>query len=144
MGEHPAPHDDEDNIADYNEPKCFICLNDNGTWLVHLMAMQRTCAFCGGNFIVGPHKVFGGGDGFDRHIKIDLPGIRTATLESFTCAHCGHVEFFVDVGGLANIRNMINYVPSTSPTTARYQECPSCSAVIKSGSRFCSNCGTPL
>ncbi len=90
---------------------------------MYVMLSRRQSSVCGNAMFVGPHRVFDGGDGFNRYIKIDLPGIRTAALESFTCAHCGHVEWFVDNGGLSNIRNTVNYQPLSSK---REVTCPSC------------------
>ena len=58
------------------------------------------CPKCQSRDIAGPHRLHAD----DRHLKIDLPGISTATLESFICLNCGYTELFPDYGGLENIR----------------------------------------
>jgi predicted nucleic-acid-binding Zn-ribbon protein len=101
------------------------------------MIQTKQCPKCGNNRIAGPHRVYG-----QHHVRIDLPGLSTATLEAFTCADCGYTEFYSDAMGLRNIRNVGRFVLSRpSQPTAR---CKRCGAYIKPGDSFCQECGTPF
>ena len=55
------------------------------------MIKSRQCPKCGGRRIAGPHRIFG-----QHHVRIDLPGMSTATLEAITCADCGYTELYAD------------------------------------------------
>ena len=114
-----------------------------------------SCSNCGSTQIAGPYRIHGG----NGHIKIDLPGLRTATLVSLTCTNCGYVEFYVDDGGLRNIRRLIQYVPEEekeepeiddeeeiepeSETETIYY-CTQCNHEVNPEDRFCPNCGQKL
>ncbi|RLI56849.1 MAG: hypothetical protein DRO87_02930 [Candidatus Thorarchaeota archaeon] len=109
------------------------------------MIFSHKCPKCGSTKIAGPHRVMG-----RDHVRIDLPGFSTATLETFTCADCGYTEFYSDRTGLENIRRSGRYVlnqqpnPATSPSTTRSNRCSLCGAVNPEGSTVCRECGSPL
>ena len=101
------------------------------------MIQTKRCPKCGNNRIAGPHRIFG-----QHHVRIDLPGLSTATLEAFTCADCGYTELYSDAMGLRNIRNVGRFVLSRpSQPTAR---CRRCGSYIRPGDSFCQECGTPF
>jgi predicted nucleic-acid-binding Zn-ribbon protein len=106
------------------------------------MNNTNTCPKCGGNRIAGPHKVAG-----QHHVRIDLPGVLTATLESFTCADCGYTEFYADRIGLKNInesgRFILGSLPESQPQKGR-RSCPYCGSNLKSGAISCHECGQYL
>ena len=64
------------------------------------MKHTATCPKCQSRDIAGPHRLHAN----RYHLKIDLPGMSTATLESFTCLNCGYTELFPDYGGFENIQ----------------------------------------
>ncbi len=102
--------------------------------------MNRTgvCPKCGGNRIAGPHRVHAS----DHHLKIDLPGFSTATLESFTCTNCGYTELYSDRMGLNNIRSSGRFrqpVQHAAPKT-----CPVCATKVHPSSDRCPECGYQL
>ena len=102
--------------------------------------MNRTgvCPKCGDNHIAGPHRVHAS----EHHLKIDLPGFSTATLESFTCANCGYTELYSDRMGLNNIRSSGRFrqpVQHAAPKT-----CPVCATKVHPGSDRCPECGYQL
>ncbi|MHA1950084.1 MAG: hypothetical protein ACW987_09440 [Candidatus Thorarchaeota archaeon] len=103
------------------------------------MFRTNTCPKCGRNRIAGPHKIAG-----QHHVRIDLPGVSTATLESFTCADCGYTEFYVDRIGLQNINTAGRFVQDTQrgyqPQKNR-RECPYCGSQLRAGSMTCHECG---
>ena len=70
------------------------------TRLVIIMRNTGICPKCNNREIAGPHRLHAD----ERHLKIDLPGLSTATLEAFTCLNCGYTELFPDVGGMNNLR----------------------------------------
>ena len=61
----------------------------------------KICPKCQSREIAGPHRIHGG----EHHIRIDLPGMPTATLEAYTCLNCGLTELFPDYGGFRNIQS---------------------------------------
>ena len=65
------------------------------------MRDTRTCSNCGSQEIAGPHRLHAD----EGRLKINLPGLSTATLEAYSCLNCGFTQFFIDQGGLNNIRN---------------------------------------
>lgn len=105
------------------------------------MIFSQKCPKCNDSRIAGPHNVHGG-DG--HHVKIDLPGIKTATLDSFTCVNCGYTEFYADRIGLDNIRSSGRFLTPLSPQKTQYSErrCLTCGSPVPSGERFCLECGS--
>ena len=96
------------------------------------------CPKCGDNRIAGPHRVHA-----DRmHLKIDLPGLSTATLESFTCASCGYTELYSDPMGLSNIRSSGRF--RTPAHHEAPKTCPVCATKVHPSSDRCSECGYQL
>ncbi len=101
------------------------------------MIKTGQCPKCGGTNIAGPHRIFG-----QHHIRIDLPGLSTATLEAFTCADCGYTELYSDSYGLENIRKGGRFI-STSQETG-HSRCPYCGTEIRPGTTFCPECGNTI
>ena len=102
------------------------------------MNRKGICPKCEDNRIAGPHRVHA-----DRmHLKIDLPGISTATLDAYTCANCGYTELYSDRMGLDNIRSSGRF------QTPSYHEppraCPICASKVRPGASRCSECGYQL
>jgi len=105
------------------------------------MIKSKTCPKCGGTKIAGPHKVHGA----NQHIAIDLPGLSTATLETFTCSECGYTEFYADKIGLRNIRSSGRFVLNPRMGAFRVpRRCPNCGAETQPESSYCQECGTPF
>ncbi len=107
------------------------------------MLSARKCPKCDNEQIAGPHKL----QGKDSHrIRIDLPGLKTAMLESFTCTHCGYTELYSDRLGLKNIIQTGRFLPHVSaPDAVRpTQICSNCGAQINEGGRFCTTCGAEI
>ncbi|MFX0108483.1 MAG: hypothetical protein ACFE7R_09385 [Candidatus Hodarchaeota archaeon] len=102
------------------------------------MIRSKQCPKCGDSRIAGPHNLWGG----EGHIKIDLPGVYTATLVAYTCAICGYTEIYSDEGGLRNIRRDGRFI--VSPSAPREAHCRRCGAPIRPGESMCYECGTPL
>ncbi|MHA1781337.1 MAG: zinc ribbon domain-containing protein [Candidatus Thorarchaeota archaeon] len=92
------------------------------------------CPKCGSTRIAGPHNLHSS----DDHLKIDLPGIRTATLLALTCMECGYTELYSDKYGLENIRSVGRVYRSSNPPMAK---CPHCGAPIHPGETMCKECG---
>ena len=105
-----------------------------------MVIMNRTgiCPKCRGNRIAGPHRVHGG----DIHIKVDLPGFPTATLESFTCGDCGYTELYSDRVGLSNIRSSGRFRVPAQGTTSK--TCPVCATEVYPSATRCPECGYQL
>ncbi|MFW9992124.1 MAG: hypothetical protein ACFFD4_08670 [Candidatus Odinarchaeota archaeon] len=104
------------------------------------MIFSGKCPKCSNSRIAGPHRIHGG-DG--HHIRIDLPGMSTATLDSFTCAKCGYTEFYSDQGGLSNINRSGRFIElSTSIASTVSVECRECGNPLMAGDGFCPRCGT--
>ncbi len=103
------------------------------------MIKSRTCPKCGGTKIAGPHKVHGA----NQHIAIDLPGLSTATLDTFTCSECGYTEFHADKLGLRNIIRHGRFVLNPPGAVSRApRRCPNCGAEARPESSYCQECGT--
>jgi predicted nucleic-acid-binding Zn-ribbon protein len=101
------------------------------------MIKSKTCPKCGGTKIAGPHKLYGG----NRHLCVDLPGISTATLESFTCSECGYTEFYADKIGLRNIRSSGRFILNPRMGASQVpRRCPNCGAKTRPGSSYCHEC----
>jgi predicted RNA-binding Zn-ribbon protein involved in translation (DUF1610 family) len=101
------------------------------------MLQLKQCPKCGSRKIAGPHKVSG-----DQYIRIDLPGILTATLESFTCADCGYTELYADDVGLDNIRKNGRFLRNSSIEETK--SCPYCGTELRRGVHFCPECGNTV
>ena len=112
------------------------------------------CPKCGGTKIAGPHRIVG-------DVKIDLPGIFTATLMAITCANCGYTELYCDRMGLDNLRLEGRFLhPQRTETIARtdsaFQDelhrssrrkvdrCTYCGTKAQPGNDCCPECGRPL
>jgi predicted nucleic-acid-binding Zn-ribbon protein len=105
------------------------------------MIHTHTCPKCGSGRIAGPHKIAG-----EHHVRIDLPGFSTATLESFTCADCGYTEFYADQIGLRNINTSGRFVLGQYQTRQQQQRperrtCQFCGSQLRQGSLTCHECG---
>jgi len=104
------------------------------------MIKSKTCPKCGGTRIAGPHTVYGG-DG--NHIRVDLPGLSTATLDTFTCSECGYTEFYADKIGLRNVRSSGRFVLNPGMGAFRVpKRCPNCGAKTRPGLKYCQECAT--
>ena len=107
------------------------------------MKISGKCPKCGNTDIRGPHRIQG-----QYHVKVDLPGIRTATFDSYTCTNCGYSELYTDRTGLYNLRNdgRIYRVQRESSKSSRQKtsSCPNCGAPISRSDTFCPNCGEKL
>ncbi|MFX1578833.1 MAG: zinc ribbon domain-containing protein [Promethearchaeota archaeon] len=105
------------------------------------MIHSQTCPKCGSSRIAGPHKVAG-----QHHVRVDLPGFSTATLESFTCADCGYTEFYVDQIGLQNINSNGRFLLGTTPQEPEItrRTCPYCGSKLRPGAISCHECGQYL
>ena len=107
------------------------------------MIFSNKCPKCGNTSIAGPHRVHGG----DRHIKIDLPGIPTATLESYTCVGCGYTEFYADRRGIENIKSSGRFLSDASQSllnTSYNMKCRTCGSSLSSETTFCPQCGSEI
>ncbi len=102
------------------------------------MIRTKTCPKCGGGRIAGPHRIYG-----QHHVRIDLPGMSTATLESFTCADCGFTEFYADRIGLQNINTSGRFVLDSAQQEQRVTErqCPYCGSDLRPDAISCHECG---
>ncbi|MFX1282741.1 MAG: zinc ribbon domain-containing protein [Promethearchaeota archaeon] len=102
------------------------------------MNLSYKCPKCGNSRIAGPHKLHAYG-----HLSLDLPGSKTATLESFTCASCGYTEFYTDKKGLKNINEVGRFLEESSPKSHFSSErwCLSCGSLIFEKSQYCHKCG---
>ena len=105
------------------------------------MIHTHTCPKCGSGRIAGPHKIAG-----EHHVRIDLPGFSTATLESFTCAGCGYTEFYADRIGLQNINTSGRFVLDSRQQEQRVtkRQCPYCGSDLRPGAISCHECGQYL
>ena len=105
------------------------------------MIHSNTCPKCASNRIAGPHKIAG-----EHHVRIDLPGFSTATLESFTCADCGYTEFYADRIGLQNINTSGRFVLGTTPqdSVPTKRPCPYCGTEVHVEAIVCHECGQYL
>ncbi|MHA2352973.1 MAG: hypothetical protein ACXABX_07625 [Candidatus Thorarchaeota archaeon] len=76
-------------------------------------------------------------------MSIDLPGLSTATLESFTCADCGFTELYADRIGLQNINKSGRFVLDSRPQEQQFTKrtCPYCGSELRPGSISCHECG---
>ncbi|MBD3405668.1 MAG: hypothetical protein GF411_06000 [Candidatus Lokiarchaeota archaeon] len=93
------------------------------------------CPKCGSGEIAGPHGTLTG----EGRLRIDLPGIRTATVLSLTCENCGYTEFYADRGGLENLRR--DGRQFQSQTQRSHERCPRCGTRVTPMSSLCSECG---
>ena len=102
------------------------------------MIHSKTCPKCGSGRIAGPHRIYG-----QHHVRIDLPGFSTATLESFTCADCGFTEFYADQIGLKNINASGRFLQEYAQPELHIvrRDCPYCGTKLKAGATFCHECG---
>lgn len=108
------------------------------------MIISLTCPKCNSSTIAGPHRVHA-----DRsHSKVDLPGLSTATLESYSCVDCGYTEFYVDQMGRQNMINSGRFLSHrrVEPEVKVIQEdyCSTCGALVTGNTLFCDNCGSKL
>jgi predicted RNA-binding Zn-ribbon protein involved in translation (DUF1610 family) len=101
------------------------------------MINSGQCPKCGDNRIAGPHRLQA-----QHHVAIDLPGLPTATLESFTCANCGYTELYSDKRGLENIRQVGRFALAQMGSRLAY--CTSCGAKIRPGDSMCYECGAAI
>ncbi|MHA2296651.1 MAG: hypothetical protein ACXAEU_25370 [Candidatus Hodarchaeales archaeon] len=103
------------------------------------MIFTGKCPKCDNNRIAGPHRVHGGDS---HHVKIDLPGFSTATLETFTCVNCGYTEFYSDRGGLHNIISSGRFIELSNHAVAGQVQCRECGNLMFTGDKFCPKCGS--
>jgi len=101
------------------------------------MINSRQCPKCGGTQIAGPHKIFG-----QHHVRIDLPGVSTATLEALTCADCGYTELYSDRTGLNNIRKSGRFLSMPQQTSSR--SCAFCGTKVRADTTYCPECGNNI
>ncbi|TFG33932.1 hypothetical protein EU527_05990 [Candidatus Thorarchaeota archaeon] len=101
------------------------------------MIKTGQCPKCRSPKIAGPHRIQG-----QYHIRVDLPGVLTATLESFTCTECGYSELYCDKQGLENVRKVGRFVSTSEDINQSH--CPYCGTLIRHGSTFCSECGNTI
>lgn len=111
--------------------------------------INGSCPKCQSTNIAGPHKVHDHGQG-GYHVKIDLPGSYTATLETFTCLVCGFTEFYADNIGLNNIKRD-GRILSQNPFANRVKNIPdsieycfACGKPVKRTDNICPSCETKL
>ncbi|MFW9844297.1 MAG: hypothetical protein ACFFEV_06965, partial [Candidatus Thorarchaeota archaeon] len=83
------------------------------------MINSGECPKCGCKSIAGPHRMYG-----QQHVRIDLPGVTTATLEALTCIDCGYTELYSDRLGLQNIKKHGRFLGRPKGETGRV--CPFC------------------
>lgn len=102
------------------------------------MIRTNQCPKCGNTRIAGPHNVFGG----EGHVKIDLPGLYTATLVAFTCVDCGYTEFYSDRYGLENLRRDGRF--RVSQEEVRPTHCSRCGARLSPADSICYECGAQI
>ena len=101
------------------------------------MINSQECPKCGCDKIAGPHRIFS-----QHHVKIDLPGVLTATLEALTCIDCGYTELYSDRLGLDNIKKAGRFLSRPQGETAR--TCPFCGTQIRSDATYCPECGNNI
>ncbi|MGY5880821.1 MAG: hypothetical protein RTV31_11255 [Candidatus Thorarchaeota archaeon] len=101
------------------------------------MIKSRQCPKCGCERIAGPHRIFG-----QHHVKIDLPGVSTATLEALTCSDCGYTELYSDRLGLANIKKAGRFLDRSEQGSAR--TCAFCGTRVSPDTSYCSECGNNI
>ncbi|MBE0526871.1 hypothetical protein E4H12_04315 [Candidatus Thorarchaeota archaeon] len=102
------------------------------------MLNSRECPKCGSSSLAGPHRIFSEGP-----VRIDLPGISTATLESITCTNCGYTELYSDRLGLENIRKngrILQRNPHTIPQ-GNPRICGFCGTKASPDATYCPECG---
>jgi predicted RNA-binding Zn-ribbon protein involved in translation (DUF1610 family) len=78
----------------------------------------------------------------NHYVRIDLPSVLTATLESFTCADCGFTELYADDLGLNNIRKSGRFLQESPLEEPR--SCPYCGTAVHPGAHFCPECGNNI
>jgi len=101
------------------------------------MIKTGECPKCGGGRIAGPHRIYG-----QHHVRIDLPGLLTATLEAVSCTDCGYTELYSDEIGLENIRKAGRFVTASQGITR--PRCPYCGTEIQPSTTFCPECGNTI
>ncbi|MFW9958521.1 MAG: zinc ribbon domain-containing protein [Candidatus Odinarchaeota archaeon] len=101
------------------------------------MIRSKQCPKCGSRNIAGPHKMQG-----DTYVRVDLPGLSTATLETFTCVDCGYTEMYADEIGLSNIRKVGRFTLNAPIEETR--SCPYCGTLVRHGAHFCPECGNNI
>ena len=101
------------------------------------MIKEGECPKCGGKNISGPHRMFG-----QQHIRLDLPGLSTATLEAYTCADCGYTELYSDNLGLTNIRKAGRFISTSQGMGSTH--CPYCGTEVRLGTTLCPECGNTI
>ncbi|MBN2230222.1 MAG: zinc-ribbon domain-containing protein [Candidatus Thorarchaeota archaeon] len=101
------------------------------------MIKTGTCPKCGSTRIAGPHRIQGQG-----YVRVDLPGMLTATLEAVTCADCGYTELYSDRIGLENIRKSGRFL--STPVMSTQSQCPYCGTKVRPGAVFCPECGNTV
>ncbi|NHJ01446.1 MAG: zinc-ribbon domain-containing protein [Candidatus Heimdallarchaeota archaeon] len=76
---------------------------------------------------------------------IDLPGLKTATLDTYTCTIYGYTEFYADQLGLENIKSSGRFLSKISDRvdySTRW--CSDCGSSIPPEEKFCPKCGKQL
>lgn len=102
------------------------------------MLNSKQCPKCGSSSLAGPHRILG-----DGYVRIDLPGLSTATLEAITCTNCGYTELYSDRIGLQNIRRdgRILQGPSRSIPRGNPRICRFCGTKANPDAIYCPECG---
>lgn len=77
-----------------------------------------------------------------HHVRIDLPGVLSATLEAVTCVDCGYTELYSDSIGLENIRKSGRFISTTQESTRTH--CPYCGTQVRPGATLCPECGNTI
>ena len=101
------------------------------------MLNSRECPKCGGKSIAGPHRLYG-----QHHIRIDLPGLSTATLEALTCTDCGYTELYSDRLGLENVKKYGRFLSRPEGESGRV--CPYCGTKVRPDATYCQECGNNI
>jgi predicted nucleic-acid-binding Zn-ribbon protein len=108
------------------------------------------CPKCGNTDIRGPHRIQG-----QYHVKVDLPGMRSATFDSLTCTKCGYSELYSDRLGIDNIkRDGRRYHTHKDYNTRNMKigdisanfsiNCSNCKSYLVEEDVFCPNCGLKI
>ena len=71
--------------------------NGNKRKMIHI----GICPNCQSKEIAGPNTLHAD----KSHVKIDLPGFSTGTIESYSSLNCGFTELYPDYGGFQKLCN---------------------------------------
>lgn len=93
---------------------------------------SKKCPTCSSHRIAGPQRIWS--------TAVDTGTMTGASVFSYVCVDCGHIELFTDEKGREKLRK--NGEVTLNAPNPEITECPSCGTPFRRSTFLCKKCGT--